>query len=123
MRDGTSHFAMVHNDHDSGDDEETPQAVARVLTFAFASTHDSVAMSSLIDSNQKCPAESLSDESPSPVRQSKNPLPNFDLRQLEDDSVLSGDESDGWEAEEDKMAYFFSEQTRKERKNWITPHC
>ncbi len=116
MRDGTSRFATVHNDHDHGsrgDDEETPQPVARVLTFA--STHDSSMSLLTTDSNQKRPAESSpDDESPSLVRQRKNPLPNFDLRPSDDDSVLSGDESDGWEAEEDKMLNIFSEQTRKE---------
>ena len=66
------------------------------------------------DSNQKRPAKLSPDESPSPVRQRKNPLPNFDLRPSDDDSILSGDESDGCEAEEDEMVYFFSEQTRKE---------
>jgi hypothetical protein len=87
---------MVHNDHDSGgDNEETPQAVAHVLTFAL--THDST-MSSLTDSNQKRPAESLSDEIPSPVRQRKIYF------QKDDDFVLSGNKSDGWEAKEDKMA-------------------
>ncbi len=36
------------------------------------------------------------------------------MRPSDDDSVLSGDDSDGWEVEENNVVYLFAEQTRKE---------
>ena len=122
MRDRTAHFAIARNDHGSDKDEESPVPTARVLIYPR--THDESTTSSLttgtpsVDkedgqntSNRKCPAKSQPDQSPSPA---KNPLPNFDMRPSDDDSVLSGDDSDGWEVEEDKVVSLFAEQTRKE---------
>ena len=127
MRDEMPCFSIALNNHGSGDNKETPpQLVACVLTFSpmrESATPSLTAATSAFneeegqkESNQKRPAESRpeANESPSPVQQRKNPLPNFDLCPLDDDSVLSGDESDRWEAKEDKMVSFFSEQTRKE---------
>ena len=110
MRDRTARFAVAR---------ESPVPIARILIFP--PTQDNSTTSSLTartpavneedSSNRKRPAESQPGESPSPA---KNPLPNFDMRPSDDDSILSGDDSDGWEVEEDKVVSFFADQMRKE---------
>ncbi len=57
--------------------------------------------------NQKCLAKPpSSDDSPSLVK--KKMLSNFDVCWSDKNSILSGDESDGWEYEEDRVAHFFA---------------
>ncbi len=63
--------------------------------------------------NQKHPAEPpSSNDSPSPVK--KKTLINFDVQQSDNNLVLSGDESDGQEHKEDRVAHLFAKQSKKE---------
>jgi len=51
--------------------------------------------------------DSSDDDAPSP----KKALPEFTTRKSDDDSVASGDDSAGWEAEEDRVLNAFTIQT------------
>jgi hypothetical protein len=52
-------------------------------------------------------SDSSDDDAPSP----KKALPDFTTRKSDDDSVASGDDSAGWEAEEDRVLNAFAIQT------------
>ncbi len=69
--------------------------------------------------NQKRPAEDLpssSEEydssSPSPVK--KKALANSDCRRSDDYSILSGNDSDRWECEDERVVHFFAKQAELE---------
>jgi hypothetical protein len=55
-------------------------------------------------------SDSSDDDAPSP----KKALPDFTTRKSDDDSVASGDDSAGWEAEEDRVLNAFTIQTEAE---------
>ncbi len=110
-----------YNERDCNDDSPLP--VTHILTFA-PSTRNSTTSSLTTATahykeeegpayNQKRPAKlPSSDDSPSPVK--KKTLSNFNVHCYDEDSILSGDESDGWEYEEDRVAHFFAKQSKKE---------
>jgi hypothetical protein len=114
----------VCDNYGGDEDEESPLPGTRVLTFPSSrnSTQSSLTTATTAVNeeegrnagNRKCLLKLQSDESPSPVRQRKNPLPNFDAHPSDDDSVILGDKSDGWEVEEDRIAHYFVDQARKE---------
>ena len=54
--------------------------------------------------------DSSDDDAPSP----KKALPDFTTRKSDEDSVASGDDSAGWEAEEDRVLNAFTIQTEAE---------
>ena len=54
--------------------------------------------------------DSSDDDAPSP----KKALPDFTTRKSDNDSIASGDDSAGWEAEEDRVLNAFTIQTEAE---------
>jgi hypothetical protein len=112
-----------HQYNECKDNEKTPLLVARILTFeplTCNSTTSSLTIATVhykeeegSAKKQNLPAEPpLFNNSPSPVK--KKMLSNFDVHQSDKDSILSGDESDRWEYEEDRVAHFFAKQSKME---------
>jgi hypothetical protein len=112
-----------HQHYEHEDDEDSPHLVTHTLTFSSSTCNSTTSslttatayheVEEASTSNQKHPAKPpSSNNSPSPVK--KKILSNFDVHQSGKESILSGDEIDWWEHEEDRVAHLFAEQSKKE---------
>lgn len=107
------------------DSGTTPPPIQRIAVQP--STHGS-AMSSLTTTNNNpstpenrgkrahAADDSSDDDSDSDRPSPKKKLPDFNVRKSDDDSVASGDDSNGWEVEEERLTHIIAAQAETEQR-------